>query len=82
MIEYSVMLKRYPGSSRPDVCIFSDENRDTALREMHKYAKVHGFTVYDRDGRFTVANIVLVEKEPIHGAPVLSITPYRELFDD
>lgn len=82
MIEYSVILKRHKGSARPDVCIFRDENRDVALREMHNYCKMNGFTIYDRDGRFTIADIVLVEKEPIVGAPVISTTPYCELFND
>lgn len=28
-----------------------------------------------------IATILLVEKEPIAGAPVLSATPWHELFD-
>ena len=82
MIEYSVVLKRHKGSARQDVCIFRDENRDAALREMYKYCKQHGFSIEDHDGRFTIANIVLVEKEPVVGAPVISETPYCDLFDD
>lgn len=82
MVEYHVMLKRHQGSSRPDVCIFRDESRDAALRAMRNYGKTYGFSVDDQDGRHTIADIVLVEKEPIHGSPVLSVTPYRELFDD
>ena len=82
MIEYSVILKRFPGSTRPDVCIFRDENRDVALREMHRYVKQNGFSIHDRDGHFTIANVVLEEKEPIVGSPVISVTPYCELFND
>ena len=82
MVEYSVVLKRHKGSSRPDVCIFSSEDRKEALREMHKYCMKNGFSIHDRDGHFTIANIILVEKEPIVGAPVISMTPYCELFDD
>ena len=81
MVEYSVMLERHKGSSRPDVCIYSDYDREAALREMRKYVVKNGFTVYDHDGRFTVADVVLVEKEPIVGAPILSETPYIKLFD-
>lgn len=81
MIEYSVILKRFPGSTRPDVCIFRDEDREKAIREMLKYDKKNGFSIYDSDGHFTIANIVLVEKEPIVGKPVLSVTPFCELFD-
>ena len=37
--------------------------------------------VYDNDGRFTVADVVLIAKEPIVGAPIISETSYCELFD-
>lgn len=82
MIEYSVILKRHKGSTRPNVEIFRDENRERAIKEMDKYCKANGFTVQDRDGRFTVADIVLIEKEPIFGSPVLSETPYIAIFDE
>ena len=82
MVEYSVILKRHKGSPRPDVCVFMDESRDKALKEMRKYRQNNGYSVHDRDGWFTIEDIVLVEKEPIVGAPVISVTPYRELFND
>lgn len=82
MVEYSVILKRHKGSSRPDVCIYSDENRDQALKEMRRYCKTEGFAVRDHDGRFTVADIVLRAKQRIVGAPILSEESYHELFDD
>ena len=82
MVEYSVMLKRFPGSARPDVCIFRDEDRETAIREMQKYVRKNGFTVHDTDGHYTISSVVLVEKEPIAGSPVLSVTRYHELFDE
>ena len=81
MVEYSVMLKRFPGSARPDLCIFRDEDREKAIAAMRKYDRENGFSVEDRDGRFTIANIVLVAREPIAGAPVLSETPWSEIFD-
>ena len=81
MIEYSVVLKRFPGSTRPDVCIFRDEDREKAIREMAKYDKKYGFSIQDHDGRFTIATIMLVEKEPIAGSPVISVMKYHELFD-
>lgn len=80
MVEYSVMLRRHRGDTRPDVCIYSSENREAALREMRRYVRQEGFTVTDYDGRYTVRNVTLVEKEPIAGAPVLSETSYIELF--
>lgn len=82
MIEYEVILKRHRGSTRPDVCVFRDEDRRVALREMQEYCRKNGFTVQDRDGRFTVADIQLVEKETIVGAPVISVMSYHELFKD
>ena len=81
MVEYHVILKRFRGSSRPDVCIFRDDDRETAIREMRNYSKKYGFTIEDRDGRYTIADIMLIEKEPIVGAPILSEMHYCELFD-
>jgi hypothetical protein len=81
MIEYSVMLKRFAGSSRPDVCIFRDEDRGKALAEMRKYVRKNGFTVHDSDGTFTIRTVSLVEKEPVAGAPVISEKAYHELFN-
>lgn len=78
MVEYHVMLKRY---REPDVCIFRDEDRKRALEEMRKYDRENGFSFVDRHGhRFTIRDIVLMEKEPIVGAPILSETSYHELF--
>lgn len=81
MIEYSVILKRFPGSGRPDVCIFRDEDREKALKAMRDYDRANGFSIHDADGHFTIATIQLVEKEPIVGSPVLSVKSYHELFD-
>lgn len=81
MVEYSVMLIRHKGSTRPNVCIFRDENREAAIREMHRYGMNKGFVVEGLDGRYTIETILLVEKEPVAGAPVLSATPWHELFD-
>lgn len=81
MIEYSVVLKRYKGSSRPNVIIFRDEDREKAIKEMAKYRKANGYIVQDPDGKFTIADILLVEQEPIVGAPVLSVTSYHKIFD-
>lgn len=82
MVEYSVVLKRHRGSTRPNATLFRDEDRDVALRMMRKYVKENGFTILDHDGRFTIADVLLVAQEPIVGAPVLSVTTYHELFED
>ena len=42
---WKVILKRHRPSARPDVCIFFDENRNTALKEMQKYVKSNGFSI-------------------------------------
>lgn len=81
MVEYSVILKRFKGSSRPDVCIFRDEDREAAIREMRKYCVKNGFSVHDSDGHYTIADIILVEKEPIAGTPILCTLSYHEIFD-
>ena len=81
MVEYSVVLKRHKGSSRPNVIIFRDEDREKAIKEMAKYRKANGYAVQDHDGKFTIADILLVEQESIVGAPVLSVTSYHEIFD-
>ena len=82
MIEYSVVLKRHPGNSGQDVYIFSSEDREEALNVMHNYGKKEGFSIRDKNGRHTIANILLIEKEPIAGSPIISEMPYIQLFDD
>ena len=82
MVEYAVMLRRFPGSNKPDVCIFRDEDMDKAVDAMIRYDREHGFTVKDPDGTHTIATIQLVEKEPVAGAPVLSAKSWHELFDE
>ena len=81
MVEYSVILKRFPGSSKPDLCIFQDEDREKAIQAMKKYVDNEGFTAYDPDGRFTIQGVHLIEKEPIVGKPVISDLAYHEIFD-
>ena len=82
MVEYSVVLKRFPTSNRPDVCIFRDEDREAALREMAKYVRQYGFSIREHDGVFTIMGVHLVAQEPVVGAPILSDIPYHELFDE
>jgi len=81
MVEYSVILNRFKGSTRPDVVIYQDESREKAIKEMKKYVDKNGFSIHDRDGHFTIAGVSLVEKEPISGAPVLSVMQYHDIFD-
>lgn len=58
-------------------CIFYDEDREKALKEMNKYVKRYGFVTPDR--KYTVKNVVLRERTST--GDVISITPYVEIFD-
>ena len=59
------------------ICIFYDEEKKRALKEMRKYVKKNGFVTPDR--QFTVEDVVLREREAT--GEVISITPYHKLFD-
>ena len=76
---YDVILKRHCGSSRSNVCIFYDEDREVTIKEMQRYNKKHGFSIDEKDGTFTIADIILRERKPT--GEVISETPYIELFD-
>ena len=59
------------------ICIFYDEDKNRALKEMRKYVKKNVFVTPDR--QFTVEDVVLREREAT--GEVISITPYHKLFD-
>lgn len=81
---YDVLLKQqkyepvigYTGEPKY-ICIFYDEDRRKALKEMQKYVKRKGFVT--PDGQFTVADVVLRERTAT--GKVISITSYHKLFD-
>lgn len=75
MIEYYVILRRVA----KDVCIFRDEDRQKAVAFMNDYIKSNGFTIVEKEGRFTVSDVVLSERESIVGGKVLSETNYINL---
>ena len=83
-ILYDVLLKQqhyapvtgYYGEPKY-ICIFYDEDRKKALKEMQKYVKRQGFTTPDR--QFTVADVVLRERTAT--GEEISITPYHKLFN-
>lgn len=76
---YNVILERHRPSTRPDVCVFYDEDRNIALKEMQKYVKQNGFTITEKDGRFSIADVLLVQCRLT--GEVISTTPYCKLFD-
>ena len=83
-IIYDVLLKQqkyrpvigYYGDPKY-ICIFFDEDRKKALKEMQKYVKKKGFVT--PDGKQTVANVVLREREAT--GRLISITPYCKLIN-
>lgn len=84
-IIYDVLLKQYEHyepvigyTGEPKyTCIFYDEDKKKALKEMQKYVKQNGFVTPDK--KQVVANVVLRERTAT--GKVISITPYCELFD-
>lgn len=76
---YDVILKRHNGSSRPDVCIFYDEDKELAVAAMADYNRKNGFSITEKGGRLSIADIVLRERKAT--GEVISETPYREIFD-
>lgn len=78
-IIYEAILKRHNGSDRPDVCIFYDEDKELVIRKIADYDRKNGFTITEKDGLFSIADIVL-RKKKLTGE-VLSETPYHEIFD-
>ena len=59
------------------ICVFYDEDKKKALKEMQKYVKKNGFVTPDK--KYTVADVVLREREAT--GKVISITPYYKLFN-
>ena len=59
------------------ICIFYDEDKKKALKEMQKYVKQNGFVTPDK--KQTVADVILREREATGKA--ISITPYHEIFN-
>lgn len=78
-IIYDVIAKRSKECTRPNVCLFYDENREKAIKFMREYDKTHGFSIDEKEGTFTIANLLLREREST--GKVISEMSYRELFD-
>ena len=76
---YDVILKRHSNSARKDVCIFYDEDKTLALKKKAEYVNKNGFTITEKDGRFTIGDVILRERKPT--GEVISETPYHKLFD-
>lgn len=72
---YDVIAKRHEGSSQPDICLFYDDDREEAIKFIEKYDKKHGFSIDEKGNTYSIADIILRERES--GTEIT----YRELFD-
>lgn len=76
---YKVILERDVSAGLPDVCVFYDEDRRVALKEMQRYVKNHGFSYKTEKGTFTVHDVVLSKTKTT--GEIISKTPYYKLFN-
>lgn len=76
---YDVIAKRHKGSTQSDVCLFYDYDREEAIKYMEKYDKEHGFSIDEKGKTYSIADIVISEREST--GKKLRDTPYHELFD-
>ena len=76
---YDFILKRHSGSSRKDVCVFYDEDRKLVVKKMREYVKKNGFTITEKDGHFTIADVILRERKPT--GEVIGEASYIKIFD-
>ena len=76
---YDVILKRHNGSSRHNVCIFYDEDKELAIDAMANYCKKNGFSIIEKDGRFSIADIIIRKRK--YTGEIISETSYHKIFD-
>lgn len=76
---YDVILKRHNGSSRHNVCVFYDEDKELAIGAMSNYFKNNGFSITEKDGRFSIADIILRERKST--GEIISETSYHKIFN-
>lgn len=78
-IIYDVILKRHDHDPRPDVCVFYDDDREVAIKKLAEYVRKNGFTITEKDGKFSIADIILRERKST--GEVISETPYHKIFN-
>lgn len=76
---YYVIAKRHKPSSQQDVILFYDFEKEESIKFMEKYRKKHGFTIDEKGKTYTIADIVLSEREST-GKKLRDI-PYHQIFD-
>lgn len=75
---YDVIAKRNKGYL-PDVCLFYSDDREEAIKYIEKYDKKHGFSIDEKGKTYSIADIILREREST--GKKLKDTSYRELFN-
>ena len=78
MMIYEVIAVRYT-TSRQNVILYYDEDKEKAIEYMRKYVKSNGFSIKDKDGCFSIANVVIRERKST--GEEIGRQSYRELFD-
>lgn len=76
---YDVVAKRHNTETKPDVVLFYDEDRETSIKAMRKYCRENGFTITEGKYRFSIANLVIREREST--GKTVSETQYADIFD-
>ena len=76
---FDVILKRHEPSQKPNTIIFYDEDKDIAIDEIRKYVDKNGFTIFDNGHTFSIANVILREREST--GKTISEIPYCEIFN-
>lgn len=83
IFRFKIKKHSHPEYKKPDselyITMFYDEDKELVIKEMDRYCKTNGFSYTDRGKCFSCADLVLTEETPT--GQILSVTPYREIFD-
>ena len=87
---FDVLLKRYNPSilhpslfpnyqEKTSIVIYYDDNKEKAISEMKKYVDKNGFSYKTDKGTFSVADVILREREST--GKTIKETSYCEIFN-
>ena len=76
---YEVVLVRHRNDSGANVCVFYDERVELALSEMSNYVRQNGFSIKEKDKRYSIADVILREIKST--GEVVGEIPYYKLFN-
>lgn len=77
-VEYSVKTK-LAGCSKGSSLFLIGQDAKSGKIQMTEYDRKNGFTVSDKDGKFSIATIILRERTST--GKVISETPYHKIFN-